>query len=101
MPLVASAYHAPRLLRNSHLQTILPLCLPRRFACWQRQERLELADGDFVDLHWRCGEFGRLAILSHGLEGSSDAIYVRGMAGSLAEAGWDVMAWNFRGCGGE
>lgn len=100
MPLVPSKFKAPWGLRGGHLQTILPLCLPRRYPRWQAQERLELPDGDFVDLHWLRGGFGRLAILSHGLEGSSEAIYVRGMATSLAAAGWDVAAWNYRGCGG-
>jgi hypothetical protein len=26
--------------------------------------------------------------------------YIRGLASSLQEAGWDVLAWNFRGCSG-
>ena len=101
MPLITSAYRAPWLLRSGHLQTVLPLFLPRRYEGWRGDECLELPDGDFVSLHWRRGGRGRLAILSHGLEGSSEAIYVRGMAATLAEAGWDVMAWNFRGCGAE
>ncbi|MDZ4290160.1 MAG: alpha/beta fold hydrolase [Prosthecobacter sp.] len=100
MPLVASVYQAPWALRSGHLQTILPLCLPRRYARWQTSERLELPDGDFVDLHWQRGGFGRLVILSHGLEGSSEAVYIRGMAATLSRAGWDVLAWNYRGCGG-
>ena len=42
-----------------------------------------------------------MAILTHGLEGSSDAGYVRGIAETLSAAGWDILAWNFRGCGRE
>jgi predicted alpha/beta-fold hydrolase len=100
MPLVTSAYLAPPGLRSGHVQTILPIFLPRRHPRWQTRERLELADGDFVDLDWLTSGHGRLAILSHGLEGSAEAIYMRGMAATLAAAGWDVLAWNFRGCGG-
>jgi predicted alpha/beta-fold hydrolase len=65
------------------------------------RERLELEDGDFLDLDWIKGRRSRLAILTHGLEGSSDAAYVRGMAETLSGAGWDILAWNFRGCARE
>jgi predicted alpha/beta-fold hydrolase len=68
---------------------------------WNRWERLELDDGDFLDLAWlERSSAGRLAILSHGLEGSLEASYVRSMAGRLHACGWDVLAWNYRSCGG-
>lgn len=85
------------------MQTILPVLLPRRLPRWDKAERLELEDGDFLELRWMQAqnpEARPLAILSHGLEGSVDAIYIRSMAGSLMRAGWDVLAWNYRGCGG-
>lgn len=61
---------------------------------------MTLADGDFVDLDWLRAGRGRLAVLSHGLEGNARAGYIRGMARALRGAGWDVLAWNYRGCGG-
>jgi predicted alpha/beta-fold hydrolase len=100
MPLVTSSYYAPRFLRGGHVQTVLPTFLPRRRLAQPHHERLELADGDFVDLRWHKTGHDRLAILSHGLEGSTQAIYIRSMAAVLLSAGWDVLAWNFRGCGG-
>lgn len=106
MPIVTSSYAAPRWLPGGHAQTILPVFLPRRLKPWDRQERLELADGDFLELRWMQAvvaepqEDRPLAILSHGLEGSVDATYIRSMARSLVQAGWDVLAWNYRGCGG-
>lgn len=100
MPLVTSSYVAPRWLHSGHWQTILPVLLPRRLQAWQKRERLELPDGDFLDLSWLQAGHGRLAILSHGLEGSAEAIYMRGMAGTLHRAGWDVLGWNYRSCGG-
>jgi hypothetical protein len=100
MPVIPSDYIAPRWLWGGHRQTILPVLLPRRFHPWQKRERLELADGDFLDLRWQQAGHTRLAILSHGLEGSVEAIYMRGMAQTLHQAGWDILGWNYRSCGG-
>ena len=72
---------------------------PRRIALDYAPERLELADGDFLDLAWARAGHKRLAILSHGLESDAHAGYIRGMAAALNTAGWDVLAWSFRGCG--
>jgi uncharacterized protein len=67
---------------------------------WQR-ERLELSDGDFLDLDWLGSKLRKVAILSHGLEGSSRRSYMEGMASRLVADGWDILSWNFRGCSGE
>ena len=100
MPVVDSSFQPPARFANGHLQTILGATVPRRVNAAFTRERLELDDGDFLDLDWaRCG-LTRLAILSHGLEGCSTQPYIRGLASSLQEAGWDVLAWNFRGCSG-
>jgi hypothetical protein len=101
MPLITSAFQAPPFLRNGHVQTILGALLRRERQIIFEQERLELADGDFLDLRWLRLDRERLAILSHGLEGSADEGYIHGMGVALAAAGWDVLAWNFRGCGPE
>ena len=99
MPVVVSLFQPPLFLRNGHLQSVLPAFLRRRFLVSFTRERLELADGDFVDLDWATSGADRLAVISHGLEGSSRDDCVRGMATRLQRAGWDVLAWNFRGCG--
>jgi predicted alpha/beta-fold hydrolase len=101
MPVVASHFRPPLFLRNGHLQTIIPALLRQRSPVIFRRERLELADGDFLDLDWAASRGERVAILSHGLEGSSEDACIRGMANRLQETGWDVLAWNFRGCGKE
>lgn len=104
MPVLTSSYHAPRWLPGGHAQTIFPVFVPRRLTAWDKAERLELADGDFLELRWMSAkskpQASRLAILSHGLEGSTEAVYIRSMAQSLAAQGWEVLAWNYRGCGG-
>jgi predicted alpha/beta-fold hydrolase len=101
VPSIHSTFHPPFFLRNGHVQTILPALFRRRFRLVFERERLELQDGDFLDLDWMKGGSKRLAILTHGLEGNSDAAYVRGMAEALSGVGWDILAWNFRGCGRE
>ncbi len=54
MPLVfPSSYPgAPRYLFNGHLQTIIPGALRRIRGLTYQRERLELPDGDFLDLDW-------------------------------------------------
>ncbi|MEK7949634.1 YheT family hydrolase [Luteolibacter soli] len=101
MPVVPSSYRAPVWLRGGHLQTIVPALFRRVPQVTTRRERIELSDGDFLDLDWATSGSDRLVILSHGLEANSQATYIQGMAGALQRRGWDVLAWNYRGCGGE
>ncbi|RYD34522.1 MAG: alpha/beta fold hydrolase, partial [Verrucomicrobiaceae bacterium] len=96
-----SSYRAPSWLPGGHAQTIYPALFRRVPPVTSRAERLELPDGDFIDLAWVGGMGTRLAILSHGLEASMHTEYIQGMAGALHRRGWDVLVWNFRGCGGE
>jgi len=102
MPIIGdSSYRAPGYLPGGHAQTIHPVIFRRIPDLEMRRERMELDDGDFIDLDTAGGRGEKLAIISHGLEGSSRSTYVRGMAAALLKRGWDVIAWNFRGCGGE
>src|SRR5678816_1497076 len=66
-----------------------------------RRERIATPDDDFLDLDWYDSSTEKLAILSHGLEGSSRSSYILGMTAHLLKAGWTVVAWNCRGCSGE
>jgi predicted alpha/beta-fold hydrolase len=102
MPLIDhSSYRAPSWLPGGHLQTIHPALFRRVRHVTTCRERLELADGDFIDLEWTGRDRTRLAILSHGLEADAGTGYMQGMAAALVRRGWDVLAWNFRGCGSE
>lgn len=94
-------YKTRYLGRSGHFQTIYPTLLRRvRGVKWQR-ERITTPDGDFIDLDWLVNKNPRLLVLCHGLEGRSDSHYMTGMARACASAGWDVVAYNFRGCSGE
>jgi uncharacterized protein len=102
MPVIGqSSYEPPWFLPGGHLQTIYPALFRRVPQVTTLRERLELEDGDFLDLAWSGKSGGRLAILTHGLENRLETEYIQGMAAALARRGWDVLAWTFRGCGDE
>lgn len=101
MPLLPSTYRKPWYLWNCHAETIVPSLFRKVEGVAYERQRLELPDGDFLDLDWLRGGFGRCLIISHGLEGSSERHYVKGMARYFYDRGWDVLAWNCRSCSGE
>ncbi|MDO7874066.1 alpha/beta fold hydrolase [Hymenobacter sp. ASUV-10] len=106
MPLVAqSHYQPPFYLFNGHLQTIVPSLWRKVPDVTYQRERLELPDGDFLNLDWSRLPPRRptdgLVIVSHGLEGDAQRPYMRGMVRALNHAGLDALAWNYRSCGGE
>lgn len=94
-------YLPPFFLFNSHLETIYPALLRRVMITPYNRERISTPDDDFLDLDWLRKGSHKVAIISHGLEGSSDRPYVKGMAKALHDNGFDIVAWNFRGCSGE
>jgi len=65
------------------------------------RERISTPDGDFLDLDWTSGTGSNLVIICHGLEGNTSKAYVKGMAKYFARNGWQVLAWNYRGCSDE
>lgn len=93
-------YTPPPLFANAHLQTVFPTLFRRAEAAYSR-ERIATPDGDVLDLDWLHTGSDRCVILCHGLEGSSRSPYILGMARAFSRRGVDVLAWNFRGCGGE
>ncbi|MCU0420604.1 MAG: alpha/beta fold hydrolase [Cyclobacteriaceae bacterium] len=97
----ATHYAPPALLFNGHLETIYPALLRKVAAPAYARERIATADDDFLDLDWIKNGQAQLVVISHGLEGDSHRPYVRGMASVFARHGFDVLAWNYRGCSGE
>lgn len=59
-------------------------------------------DGDFLDIDFVDGPIGSPQLLVlHGLEGSSERGYVRGLLALAMERGWRGVALNFRSCSGQ
>lgn len=96
-----SSFRAPWWLKHAHLQTIFPTLFRRAPNVALRRERLELADGDFLDLDWTTGTDGPVVLLLHGLEGSSASPYARGMLRAVHAHGWRGVLMHYRGCSGE
>lgn len=96
-----SAFRPKWYLINGHFETIFPSLYRKVQNLDFQRERLELEDGDFLDLDWINNDNKRLIVLTHGLEGSSRRPYSMGMAKVLANDNWDVLAWNCRSCSGE
>ncbi len=88
-------------LPGGHLQTLFPTLFRRRRPPPLRRERLELDDGDFLDLDWTREREGPLVLLLHGLEGSLNSHYAAGFLAALDSAGRQCVQLYFRGCSGE
>lgn len=94
-----------RHLRNGHLMTIWCWGAPRRFPQLPPPEaRLFRVTPDtriLAHCYWQAERRGRPTILAlHGLEGSSEAHYMRGIADKALRAGYNAVLLNQRTCGG-
>lgn len=85
-----------------HLQTVWGRFVRRRPEVPVFRVRWTAPDGDFLDLDFVDGPIGAPTLLVlHGLEGSSESKYVRGLLSRARRRGWRGAALNFRSCSGE
>jgi predicted alpha/beta-fold hydrolase len=100
------SHYAPKKgLANGHLMTLYAWGKPRHFPRLPKpSERLfDVAPGTQVlaHCHWQPDRSARPAVLAlHGLEGSSSAHYMRGLADKAYASGFSVILLNQRNCGG-
>jgi predicted alpha/beta-fold hydrolase len=96
------SYAAPRWLPGGHLQTIYPATFVAKPQVAYRRVRWATPDGDFIDVDFVDGKPDQpFVVLFHGLEGSSDSHYARGLMADIAALGWSGAVPHFRGCSGE
>ena len=97
-------------LRGPHFQTIVGRYIRPAGGVSFRRERLELDDGDFLDLDfadvsergWSAlGSSAPICLVLHGLEGSARSAYAVETHRRLAAAGVRSVGLNFRGCSGQ
>jgi predicted alpha/beta-fold hydrolase len=86
------------LFRNPHLQTIAGHFWPRADVSAQR--RLFQTEPGVKVLVQSCGAPGPAVVLVHGLEGSGEAGYMRGMTAASLRAGFSAHRFHMRTCGG-
>ena len=94
-------YTPPFLLFSPHLETIYPAVARKVSIEPYRRERISTPDDDFLDLDWLKNASKKLVIISHGLEGNSSRAYIKGMAKIFHAQGFNILAWNYRGCSEE
>ncbi len=93
------------LLTNGHAMTIVSAFVPRRFDIPPAETRLFQVDPEsrlLTHCHWQPGKRKNtpVIVIVHGLEGSSDGNYVRGIAEKAFHRGFHVVRMNQRNCGG-
>tara|TARA_B110000503_G_scaffold66643_1_gene104597 strand:+ start:8022 stop:8915 length:894 start_codon:yes stop_codon:yes gene_type:complete len=70
-------------------------------ACTYKRKRITTWDQDFIDLDFSIVGTKTIALLIHGLEGSSSSTYMIATSNHLNEAGIDSVCFNLRSCSGE
>ncbi|HEU0368671.1 MAG TPA: alpha/beta fold hydrolase, partial [Candidatus Acidoferrum sp.] len=93
------------LLKNGHVMTVASAFWRRSFSLPSPEDRLFPVDPESRILghcHWQQGKDKAtpLLVLVHGLEGSSDSNYMRGIAEKASQRGFHVIRLNQRNCGG-
>ncbi|CAL68374.1 YheT family hydrolase [Christiangramia forsetii] len=104
MPLITGNYIPPGIFKNADASTIYSATLRKVEIPVYERERIELSDGDFIDLDWSYSsdrKSDKLVILLHGLAGNTERPYMKGMARIFNDNNWSAVAMNFRGCSGE
>lgn len=102
---IPSQFDPHPLLKSGHAMTIAAAFLPRRFDIPPAAPRLFQVEPESRLLghcHWQPGKSKSAAVLVlvHGLEGSSDSNYMRGIAEKAFHRGFHVVRMNQRNCGG-
>lgn len=87
-------------LPGPHAQTLYPTLTRRLKPPVDRMERIELPDGDFLDLAWMekgLAPTAPLVVLLHGLGGSLSSTYVARQLDAYKKAGFRGVLMHFRG----
>lgn len=95
-----NAYKPAWWLPGPHLQTIWPTLKNDKINLSLRRERIELPDGDFLDIDWAGPEQGPIVLLLHGIAGNLDSPYIKRSLRTFVANGWRGALMYFRGCSG-
>ncbi|MCA9965415.1 MAG: hypothetical protein KC423_14255 [Anaerolineales bacterium] len=107
---VLEQFRPARGLVNPHMQTMLANFVRPDAGVTFRRQRVELPDGDFIDLDFadvdgatwaQLGDEAPIVLALHGLEGSAKRPYMVMLYRELAQRGVRAVGMNFRSCSGE
>lgn len=104
MSIIDSPFKPAWWLGNAHAQTLFPTLTRRMQLPFDKHERFELPDGDFIDLAWAVNgltEEAPLVVLLHGLGGGTNSAYVSGLLHAVNRCGWRGVLMHFRGASQE
>ena len=100
MPLLQSDFAPTLPFKNTYFNTMYrPFFM--KDACTYKRKRITTWDQDFIDLDFSIVGTKTIALLIHGLEGSSSSTYMIATSNHLNEAGIDSVCFNLRSCSGE
>lgn len=99
--LTTSEFQPAFWLRNPHAQTLFASQMRKSPRLRVIEQRLELADGDFLDLSWLpdagVPDGAPLVVVLHGLNGSLESKYARGLLYQVEAHGGRGVLMHFRG----
>jgi uncharacterized protein len=100
-----NGFEPHRCLRSGHLQTMAAAFIPRTFKLPEGEVRLFRVEPETQlqgVCHWQQGKRHDVPVivLVHGLEGSCDSNYMRGIADKAVARGFHAVRMNQRNCGG-
>ncbi len=101
MPILNSEFKPAWWLKNTHLQTLWSSFFKHLPEIQTRKLRIELPDGDFVDLAITDLKHKPIVLIMHGLEGSLNSHYAKPLMQHLDQAGYGAVFMHFRGCSDE
>lgn len=97
-----SKFKVKKFLSNAHFQSMWPtFIMKNKPSLNTRRERLELPDGDFIDLEWYGPETGPIIVMLHGVTGELNSPYVKYAMPRFAEFSWRSVLMYYRGFSGE
>lgn len=100
MPIFISDFSPTLPFRNNHFNTMYrPLFM--KDTCQYLRKRITTWDNDFIDLDFSKKGSKTLALLIHGLEGSSQSKYMASFSNHFNNHKIDTVCMNLRGCSGE
>lgn len=101
MPILNSTFKPAWWLKSPHLQTLWSTFFKKRPNIDLNPHRVELEDGDFIDLAINQLSDKPIVLIMHGLEGSLSSHYVKPLMKKLDNTGYGVVFMHFRGCSNE